>query len=353
MKVTLNNQLQALEPARVRKAVSERAEVIEPFQYYSEVGEQILSLDFSSHEDIARLYLHIDADGKQIARVLIEDSLAEIELGNIPAELSSGLDGAEQVGEDFALLLHEMHLMAGAGSGQLFDQAELDELIERSRNAPIVIGGCGRSGTTLLLSILGAHPAIMAFADEMYSFYPRPFRIGKLLEAISEKEVDANWRRWCEKTPKNVRAFESIDAAFSGNVRMIHVVRDGRDVVSSHHPNAAETYYVSPQRWVADVRAGLEQKERTLLVRYEDLVSDSEGTLQKICEFIGEAFDARMLNFEQHSTVKENKAWEGKKVRALHQERVEGWRAPEHEERVTEFMNTAGAEELLDELGYS
>jgi len=337
-----------MEAVRVRRGESARAEVIEPFQYYSEEGEQILSLDYSSHEDIGRIYLHIDADGKQIARVQLQDSSTEVEVQS----LQHGEKADKQVDEDFGQLLFEMHLLAKRESGQLFERAELDELINSSRKAPVVIGGCGRSGSTLLLSILGAHPAILALPDEMYSFYPRPFRIGKLLEEITAKEKGADWQRWCEKTPKNVRAFEDIDAAFSGNVRLIHIVRDGRDVVSSHHPNAAEKYYVSPQRWVADVGAGMEQKEKTLLVRYEDLVSETESTLKIVCDFIGETFDPRLLEFEKYTTVKENKAWKGKKARALHQEGVAGWRAPEHKEQVTEFMQTAGAEDLMSELGY-
>ncbi len=35
-----------------------------------------------------------------------------------------------------------------------------------SKKCPIIIGGCGRSGTTLLLSILGSHPNIQAIKDE-------------------------------------------------------------------------------------------------------------------------------------------------------------------------------------------
>ena len=102
----------------------------------------------------------------------------------------------------------------------------------------------------------------------------------------------------------------------------------------------------------ADLRAGLEQKEKTLLIRYENLVGDTQNTLLKVCEYIEEPFDSRMLSFEQHSTVKENKAWEGISARPLHQERVERWRAPEHEQRVSELMNTPGAADLLEELGY-
>jgi hypothetical protein len=223
---------------------------------------------------------------------------------------------------------------------------------ELGREAPIVIGGCGRSGTTLLLSILGAHPAVLAFPDELYAFYPYPFRLPLLIDALAPAQADAGWRRWCEKTPKNVRAFAAVHAAFDGDVRLIHIVRDGRDVVTSRHPNAEQHYYVDPERWVADVRAGLQHADKTLLVRYEDMVAEPETTLATICAYIGEPFDARLLEYEQHSSVRRNKAWEGGAAQPLHSARVERWRAPEHAARVDQFLATPGASELMAELGY-
>jgi hypothetical protein len=45
-------------------------------------------------------------------------------------------------------------------------------------------------------------------------------------------------------------------------------------------------------RWM-----GSELRSRILEVRYEDLVLETEDTLRKICQFIGEAFEPQMLSW--------------------------------------------------------
>jgi hypothetical protein len=340
------------DPVYVKRAISQRAEPISPFQYYSKVGESIYVLDFYSHKFNACLYLHFDVDGSLLARVLHKDEQQSGALAEWTRMEKADLDLLVNTDADFADLLSEMHLAASQVPHQLFLRDELDLVKQQSKKAPIVIGGCGRSGTTLLLSILGAHPNILAFADELYCFYPRPFRLKFLLAAIEAQERN-DWQRWCEKTPKNVRAFKEINQAFGGDVRLIHMVRDGRAVVCSHHPNDANRYYVSPERWVADVSAGLEFGNEALLVHYEDLVAGPEKTLKELCEFIGEKLDERMLSFENYSSVKENKAWEGKQAKALHEGRIDSWRAQEHEARVQEFLAYPRAVELNRSLGYA
>ncbi|MCA9555784.1 MAG: sulfotransferase, partial [Myxococcales bacterium] len=62
---------------------------------------------------------------------------------------------------------------------------------------PIIIGGCGRSGTTLVASILSCHPRIAVVGPETRAFaagaYPSdrpprpftPFRLGALEAALA------------------------------------------------------------------------------------------------------------------------------------------------------------------------
>ena len=329
---------------RLRVAIAEADQVISPFQYYTHKGERILCLDQSSQSISARCYVHLDAKSRLLSR---------LDLGT--ASSAESLDWAALQQEmdaepaDFSQLMHEMHVSVAAGT--LYSTDQLQQLVKVGRGEPILIVGCGRSGTTLLLSILGAHPDIFAFSDETYAFYPFPFRLSAIQEELSA-HADQPWTRWCEKTPKHVRAIPEIVAAFNGRVKIIHLVRDGRDVVTSHHPNAAERYYISPERWVADVGAGWENRQHTLLMRYEDLVQQPRESLTVMCSYLGLDFDERLLSFEQHSQVKENKAWEGRQVSSFKDDSLARWQKPEHSNRVVEFMETPGATELMQQLDY-
>jgi hypothetical protein len=73
-----------------------------------------------------------------------------------------------------------------------------------SESEPVIIGGCGRSGTTLLSAMIDAHPLFFCGPES----------------------------RWSEKTPGNVRVLDRIFEYFP-RARFIHVIRDGRDVVCS------------------------------------------------------------------------------------------------------------------------
>jgi len=313
----------------------------------------IYCLIFSDHRAIAKLFLHYDAEHRLLARALVSDNPDEAEnlYGKLaPSERS--LNHYEHVSTDFQDLLLEMHLASCNDSAKLYDEDELQALLTMYPRPPIIIGGCGRSGTTLLLSILGSHPSIHAIPGEVYAFYPKPFRLQRLFHALSQLNEQPSSLRWCEKTPKNVRAFGDILAAFNTSVRLIHIVRDGRDVVTSVHPYHPGMYWVSTERWIADVMAGLKYEESTLLVRYEDLILDTEETLHRICGYIEEPVDPRMLDFQLHTSVQQDVAWEHGTVEPLHRSRVGKWRDGEHEEVVQEFMKNPQAISLMHRLNY-
>ena len=132
---------------------------------------------------------------------------------------------------------------------------------------PILIGGCGRSGTTLLLAILSAHPNIFAFSRELVAVVDwkpadndpdslEPARLDRLYRELLWRRIPPSAQRWCEKTPRNVHHIDKI-LDFWPNSRFFHIVRDPRDVLTSRHPTRPDEYWVSPERWVRDVRAGL------------------------------------------------------------------------------------------------
>jgi len=228
---------------------------------------------------------------------------------------------------------------------------------------PIIIGGCGRSGTTLLLAILGAHPHIFTFPRELVAIadwkpdpqHPgksMPARLDRLYRELLISHLPRGGRRWCEKTPRNVRHVSEI-LEYWPTGRFIHMVRDPRDVCTSRHPTDPNSYWVSPGRWVQDVTAGWKYRkaERVLTLRYEDLVEEFQNTLGNICEFLDEPLVPELTDWVTHTTVKRNKAW-SQPARRVHRDSLRKWERPEHQQRLEEILAYPGLTALMDELGY-
>lgn len=227
---------------------------------------------------------------------------------------------------------------------------------------PLVIGGCARSGTTLLLSILSAHPEIAAVPIETrtlcptaYDARPRrnaPFEFAKLaghLDALMTEKC----RVWCEKTPRNVLFFSRLLRTLGTEARMIHLVRDGRDVVCSKHPDKPDEFWVSPQRWITDVNAGLrlEGHRQVLAVRYEDLVLQTQRTLNEICRFVGLAFVPELMEYPDHAKLRRCNAW-SKPAQPIFGSSIGRWRRAEFAERVGHLMAHRKASRLLEHYRY-
>jgi hypothetical protein len=92
---------------------------------------------------------------------------------------------------------------------------------------------------------------------------------------------------------------------------LVHVIRHPLDVVLSVFSNllthgyfcsyALETiaqHYVLVVDLVEHYRR--EMQLRYLPVRYEDVVEDQETSVRRVLDFVGEAFDARCLNFTEN-----------------------------------------------------
>jgi hypothetical protein len=230
---------------------------------------------------------------------------------------------------------------------------------------PILVGGCARSGTTLLLGLLAAHPRIFAFPRELgfltdwtrdpRSGIPEPTRIHRFYRELILKRVPASAHRWCEKSPANVRHIDQILSYYGEGVRFIHIVRDPRDVCISEHPRPDKKgrYHVSPQRWVQDVKAGLsfEDHPSVLTLRYEDLLRHYDEKMDRICRFIGEERVPEMDDWSAHTSVRDNPAWkEG--ASPLSQASIGKWHDADPD-RLREILEYPGLKELMERCGYS
>ena len=235
--------------------------------------------------------------------------------------------------------------------------------IDAMTNRGILIGGCGRSGTTVLNGLLSCHPEVQvvdietsAFCQTAYRGHldlDADFKLERVFRRLVGIEIPPACSRWAEKTPKNVlfaaRALEYLGPG----ARFIHIVRDGRDVVTSRHRRAPDRYWVSPHRWVMDVEAGraLEEHQQVTTVRYEDLMCDLEDQLRRLCAFLDLPFDDRMLGYPETALVPHSEGWVPR-LRPISEDSVGRWRDPEHREAVEALLSEAGAQSLMRHYGY-
>lgn len=217
-------------------------------------------------------------------------------------------------------------------------------------NTPFFIIGAGRSGTTLLRLILAGHsrlhiPPETRFICPLVHELPLS---GELTPAQIDRAVtimtgDYRWcdmdiaaddlRRWAiglrgprlvdvinlvyqrflasahkprfgDKTPIYFEIVPELAALYPG-AKFIHLIRDGRDVAISRIDVDWERYYERDRfEWTLAMAKRQEYLHspyagQILEVRYEDLVSDLEGTVRQLCAFLDEQFEPAMLNWQQ------------------------------------------------------
>jgi hypothetical protein len=266
---------------------------------------------------------------------------------------------------------------------------------------PLLVVGCGRSGTTLLRLMLDAHPDLAVpgeshFIPELRRRFPDPidpevltpallrtphFRHWNVAESTVWERVRALERpsfadvveaafmanadehgatRWGDKTPIYVRSIPLLHAMWP-DARFVHLIRDGRDVALSYRSLhwGPDTVWAAASKWRHDVTAGIRDgqplgTDRYLEVRYEELVGDTKAAVRTICTFADLAFDERMLDPDVrmgHPTLAPE---EGRAFHARSQEEVVAgareWRTQMAPDDVRRFEAVAGR--LLDDLGY-
>ena len=226
---------------------------------------------------------------------------------------------------------------------------------------PIVILAAPRSGTTLLLSILDAYPGIYSIPEQTYGFARwkekngkvYPDRIDRIYRELLKRKIPKTATRWCEKTPRHIKHIKNI-LEYLPNAKAIHIVRDGRDVVTSKHPkHRPDEYWTSINRWVTDVETGMEYENhrQVLTLRYEDLIYHFDREIKQISEFLEEDFIPTKDEWTKLTSLKKSKHWKGP-VQNLYSKSIGRWKKPEHAKRLEEFMSNPEAVRLMKKLKY-
>ncbi len=189
---------------------------------------------------------------------------------------------------------------------------------------PIFIVGCQRSGTTLVRLMLDSHGNISCGPETRFLAdlakvttdnwqrlahygYPKQYwhqSMAQFFDGIqSEYAAGRGKTRWADKTPRYALSLDFIDELFP-TCRVVHVVRDGRDVVASHRHRFGYVAAVkAAEKWPRYIKAAREtgarlSPERYHELRYERLVEDPEATMRALLEFLGEPWDDAVLHHE-------------------------------------------------------
>lgn len=187
--------------------------------------------------------------------------------------------------------------------------------------------GCGRSGTTLLGSMLDSHPDLTCEIEKYQRDYlyltnfPRdmsvPYvqaKVDAFKERCSVDAARATTKLWGNKitansfygltVPPNLASKEPVanplayffDVAFA-DVKVIFIVRDAHANIQSMMNRGGRTpiqacrfYERAIQLWQF-----LARRDNTLLVKFEDLILEPQETLTKCADFLGVEYHGAMM----------------------------------------------------------
>ncbi len=220
-------------------------------------------------------------------------------------------------------------------------------------------------------------------ADEMRAVFRaiQPFELTEAVRAFYRAYASSRGKpRWGDKSPGYALHIRRI-AKLLPEARFIHLIRDGRDVRLSQLERGSDHPTVTrhAKRWKRRVEIGRTQgaeAEHYMEVRYEDLVTDPEPELRRICDFAELDFDPATLDYhesagdrlseidrdlaEGHELAagRERPAFKAEARLEVHKltrepprtDRVAAWKRSMPAQDVAEFERVAG--DLLSELGY-
>jgi len=254
-------------------------------------------------------------------------------------------------------------------------KSELEQLV--------VICGEGRSGTTLLHSKLNAHPDV-AFPPETHFFRRyvalshkrrrletrgpeafarvlaqdedfaragigpeqllapylagnKAFRLDDVYQRLLAQYMVAQGKsRSGDKDPRNIDYLPALQRYFP-QAYVLHLIRDPRDVLlsrlkaqwSAHRPYWLHILIYREQRGRGRRLGPHLFGGRYLEIRYEDLITDPEATLRRVCEHINLPYSPAMLDFSDSARqlidIRELH-WKSETMGPLLQDNKEKWR---------------------------
>jgi Sulfotransferase family len=227
---------------------------------------------------------------------------------------------------------------------------------------PIIVGGCHRSGTSLVRRILDAHsqihcgPEVKLFmelthprlqgdaphlrfvstarvlvdGDELWDVLLR-----SLCEMHERAAAQAGKSRWADKNPENVIHLGWWERALGTGWTFVHVVRNPLDVIASMQdadmpyalPPTLEERIARYNKWTdTGTRFCEAHPERSHRLVYERLAVSPEEEIGALMEAVGGAFETSQLAFNDQEHAEGLEDPKVKDTDRVHADSVGQWR---------------------------
>ncbi len=275
---------------------------------------------------------------------------------------------------------------------------------------PIFIGGCVRSGTTLLRSILSSHPNVNIpretsffqyldkfeqrnYAHEFNSFlryYTQTRRftyqgvnVDDFVQKFDNSEAkdykdiltllmeqlagNQGKKYWGDKTPGNEYHFERIIEYFPKS-KFIYVLRNPKAVIASlqQTPWGSKNVINQIKIWKRSVEQyeSIKANSAVILIKYEDLTSNPENIIRDLCDFIELDYTNTMLvnrgidqpnNTANDWTTKYENQVSSKKIDKANnkwQDTLPAWKLRLIEEKTNKLAHKYQYDSLYDRANY-
>lgn len=262
----------------------------------------------------------------------------------------------------------------------------------------VFIGGCPRSGTTMLKRMLDAHSEIFCGPEfghipsitQLYARMHQGIESGRISAYADQAHLREVFRNllleffvptlernkkniFAEKTPDNVMCFIMLHDLFP-NAKFIHILRNPFDVVASYlrvgerKGDSADGNFASaiaaakhwrrqvnyPRRF-PEVFSSDSFQKNYMEIKYEYIVSEPEAATREICGFLDIQFERGMLDLER-SLKGDATSFGGvfyteqEYVRAIDSSSINRWMEALSDEQIVNVLNETRNE--LVKFGY-
>ncbi|XPS89134.1 uncharacterized protein Dvar_71530 [Desulfosarcina variabilis str. Montpellier] len=209
----------------------------------------------------------------------------------------------------------------------------------------VVICGFPRGGTTLLQAILETNlPGALSFGKELNALDVANFKL-------------RNHPILVTKRPNDIFLIDEIQKYYKDKItspKFIILVRDPRSILTSFH-HSSSNYYVSVDRWrsIYSALVSLKNTKDLFILRFEDLVKETDKIQRELMGFIGCNFINSFRNF--YKIIPDKFRTDAlNSIRPIDLSTIQKWKNPKHHKKIKSLIEKEMPElcQVLIDLNY-